>query len=179
MSAALSRVEPAAGHHGLRAALLERSVVEVSVWTGVEDLEREWRRLGQVARNDADRAAFESTQELLEAFDVHGLFEAVVNGLADERVVGDLQLARQVLGAGDLVGKYRGEQILRGHAGELRGDLLAAAEARQGQRDGGAPAPARGKHRRGAERLHEQGAHGVGMKIARDFGELEAVHRRE
>ncbi len=63
--------------------------------------------------------------------DVHRLVEAVGDRLADQRMIGDLALAGQVLGAGDLVGKDRREQILGIHARELRRHLLAAAKARQ------------------------------------------------
>ena len=55
--------------------------------------------------------------------------------LAHQRMIGDLALAGEVLGAGDLVGEDRGEQVLGVHALKLRRHLLAAAEARQRERD--------------------------------------------
>ena len=51
-----------------------------------------------------------------------------------ERMIGNLALADEVLGAGDLVGKHRGQQVLGAHALQLRRDLLAAAKARQRER---------------------------------------------
>ena len=60
--------------------------------------------------------------------------QAVGDGLRDQRVVGHLALADQVLGAGKLVGEDRGEQVLGLHALELRRHLAAATEARQCQR---------------------------------------------
>ena len=54
-------------------------------------------------------------------------------------MVGDLALADEVLGAGDLVGEDRRDQVLGVHARELRRHLRAAAEARQRQRHGRRP----------------------------------------
>ena len=48
------------------------------------------------------------------------LDQAVGDRLADQRMVGDLALARQIFRAGDLVGKDRRDQILGAHARELR-----------------------------------------------------------
>ena len=50
----------------------------------------------------------------------------------DQRVIGDLAFARKVLGAGDLVGKDRADQVLGAHARELRRHL-AAAERKRGR----------------------------------------------
>ena len=64
-----------------------------------------------------------------------------------KRMIGDLALASEILGAGDLIGKDRADQILGTHARELRRHLPAAAKARQRERHAGDPAPARGEHR--------------------------------
>src|SRR5207249_10777715 len=50
----------------------------------------------------------------------------------------DLNLAvpHQVLGARELVGEHRSHQVLRVHALERRGHLLAAARAQHGERPG-------------------------------------------
>ena len=141
-------VQPAATHYGLRAALFERRIVEVSVRTRREDFERKRGRLGQVTSDDLDLAGFEATQQPLKAFDIHRLLEAVADRLTDQRMVGDLELTGQVLGAGELVRKDRREQIFRRHARQRGRHFLPAPEARQGQGDGRAPAPTRGKHRR-------------------------------
>ena len=101
------RVEPAPGHHRLGAALLERRIVEIGVGPRRQDLERERRRLGQVARDDPDRAGLRCRAAAARAVDVHRLVQAVGDRLADQRMVGDLALADEVLGAGDLVGEDR------------------------------------------------------------------------
>ena len=95
----------------------------------------------------------------------------------DQRMVGDLALADQVLGAGELVGKDRRDQVLGLHARELRRHLLAAAEARQRQRHAGDPAPARDEHRRIEQRLDQHLPDAGRMQVARDLGQLEAVRR--
>src|SRR2546423_1399226 len=65
--------EPAPAHHGLRTALLERRIVEIGVRSRGEDLQREWRRLREVAGDHLHLAGFNLLQEALEAFDVHRL----------------------------------------------------------------------------------------------------------
>ena len=52
-----------------------------------------------------DLARLDPGQQPLQAVDVHGLVQAVGDGLADQGVVGHLALADQVLGARELVGK--------------------------------------------------------------------------
>ena len=128
------RREPAPAHHRLGPALLQRRVVEIGVGPGRQHLEGQRRRLGQIARDDADGAGLEPRQQPLQTFDVHRVVQAVGDGLADQRMVGDLALADQVLGAGELVGEDRRDQVLGVHARELRRHLPAAAEARQRQR---------------------------------------------
>ena len=61
------RREPAPRHHRLRAALLERRVVEIGVGPRRQHLERERRGLGQIARDDPDRARLEPRQQPLQA----------------------------------------------------------------------------------------------------------------
>ena len=54
------RRQPAAAHHRLRAALLERRVVEIGVGPRRQHFERQRRRLGQVARDDPDLAGLDA-----------------------------------------------------------------------------------------------------------------------
>ena len=157
-SAAVSGIEPAPGHDGLRAALLQRRVVEIGVGPRRQHLERQRRRLGQVARDHADLAGLDAGEQALQALDVHRLGQAVGDRLVHQRMVGHLALADQVLGAGDLVGKDACDQVLGVHARELRRHLAAAAEARQRQRDARDPAPARDEHRRIEQRLDQHAA---------------------
>ena len=173
------RIEPAPAHHRLGASLLERRVIEIGVRSRREHLERERGGLGEIAGQHLDAARFKSAQQPLESAGVHCLLEAVPQRLAHQRVIGNLELARQILRAGELVREDGGEQILRGHARERRRHFLPAAKARQGERDRRAPAPAHRKHGRGAHGLHEDRACGVGMQVTRHVGELEAVRRRE
>ena len=90
-------------------------------------------------------------------------------------MIGDFALADQVLGAGDLVGKDRRNQVLGVHAHELRRHLPAAAEARQRQRHAGDPAPAGDEHRRIEQRLDQQRPDAGRMQVARYLAELEAM----
>ncbi len=173
------RVEPAASHDGLGAAFFQRCVIEIGVGARGKDFERQRRRLGQIDGDDADLAVLDAPQHGFEAFDVHRLVQAVADRLVGERMVGDLTLAGQVFGTGDLIGEHRGDQVFGLHAHELRRHLLAALETRQGQGHAGHPAPARVEHRRIEQRLDQDLAHAGGMEIARDFGKIEAVRGGE
>ena len=173
------RIEPAPAHHRLGAPLLQRRVIEKRVRSCGEHFQRERRGLGQIARDCPDAARLQSAQQPLESLDIHRLFETVADRLAHQRMIRNLELAREILGARDLVRKHRAQQVFRRHARQRCRHLLAAPEARQGECDRGAPAPAHRKHGRGAQRLHQQRPHRAGMKVTGDLGQLEAVRRRQ
>ena len=98
---------------------------------------------------------------------------------ADERMIGNLAIAGDVLEARGRVGKHRRHQIVGHHALQRRRDLLAVPVARHGQRDRRVPAPARLKHRRVEKRLHQHVARRRRVQIAEDVGERERVLRSE
>jgi hypothetical protein len=97
------RVEPAPARHRLRPSLLEGRVVEKGVRPRAHDLERERGRLGQIANEDANLAALDLPEQVLEGRLVHRLLEAIEDRLSHERMVGDLPVAREVLRARELV----------------------------------------------------------------------------
>ncbi len=86
--------------------LFERSVVQVGVGPRRKHLQRQWRGLGEIASDYADAPTFHAAQDVLESIDIHRVFETVPNRLAHQRVIGDLDFARQVLGAGHLIRKH-------------------------------------------------------------------------
>ena len=94
-------------------------------------------------------------------------------------MLGHLAVAGDVLGAGDLVGEDGGEQVFRLHPLQLRRDLLAAGEARQGERGGRVPAPAHGEERRVEQRLDQDVERGRRMEVAHHLVERKAVAGRE
>src|SRR5256885_314415 len=85
------------------AAPSERRIVQERVRSRTQDLERERRRLRQIAVDDADLAGFHGAQHALEPFDVHRLVQAIVDRLIDQRMIRELTLANDVLGTGDLI----------------------------------------------------------------------------
>ncbi len=87
-------IDPAAAHHGLGTALLEGCIVEIGIGARVQGLERERRRLGQIARDDPDLAAFETAQHGLEAGNIHRVLEAIADRLPHQRMIGYFDLAR-------------------------------------------------------------------------------------
>ena len=173
------RIAPAAHLHGLGASFLQRGIVEEGVGSGAENLGGERRRLDEVAREDVDGAAFQAAQDAEQTFDIHRLVQAVVEGLRDQRVVGNLALADDVFQAGHLIRKHAGEQVLGAHALQLRRDLLAAGEARQGQRGGRRPAPAHAENGCVEQGLDEDILCARRMQVARHLDQRKTVAGRQ
>ena len=133
---------------GAGAALFERGVVEVGVGLGVEHLVGEGRGLGGVFGVEADLARFDAVEDVHQPVEVHRLVEAVVHRLLDQRVVGQLDGAGDVLLAGDEAREDRRHEVVGLHALDGRRRLLALALAEDGEGAGGVPAPAGAPHRR-------------------------------
>ena len=159
------RIQPAPRHHGLRAPLFQRCIIQIGVGPRGEDFQRQRRRFRKVAGDHLYGAALDVGQQSFKPVHVHGLVQAVGDRLSNERMIGNLPVADDVLAAGHLVGEDGGEQVFGGHALQLRRDLVAAAKAQQGERDAGVPAPAGGEHGRIQQRLGEQGPHGFRRQI--------------
>ena len=109
--------------HRMAPPLLERGIVEEGVRLGVEDLVREERRLRRVARDEPQLAAVDPAEHGAKPFEVHRLLEAVAHGLRDQRMIGDLPIAGDVLQAGGRVGKHRRHQVVGQHPLDLRRHL--------------------------------------------------------
>ena len=123
--------------------LLQGGVVEVRVRLPVDDLMREHRRLHRVDEMGPDGAGMQAGDEVLEPVDVHGLVEAIVEHLAHDHVVGQLDRAgRRVLLARGQGGEDRRHEVVRLHALDGQGVFLPAPETQDGQRSAEVPAPA-------------------------------------
>ena len=79
--------------------------------------------------------------------------QTVGDGFVHQRMVGNADLAGQILGAGRLIGKNCREQIVRPHALDRRRHFVPAVEAQHRERSRRIPAPARSEHRRGQQSL--------------------------
>ncbi|MCY1509441.1 hypothetical protein D9M68_437840 [compost metagenome] len=169
------RVGPAAVLHGLGAALFQRRVIEEGVGPRAEDFRRQGRGRRQVAGDELHLAALHAPQQCQPTLGIHGFVQAIVEGLGHQRVVGDLAFAHQVLLAGHLVGEHAGQQVFAAHALDLRRHLAPAGEARQGQGGGSVPAPAHAEQRRVQYGLHQHLFGAVGMQVAPDLLQREAV----
>lgn len=132
---------------------LQGGVVKVGIQAAVHDLVGHGRGLGGVTGVEADRALLDPFEHVEQAVDVHRLAQAVLDGLADERVVGDLEGAGHVLLAPDLRREDGGEQVVGAEPLNERRDALAASLARDGEGARGIPAPARGEERGVQDRL--------------------------
>ncbi len=110
------RIAPAPREHRLGAALFQRCIVEKGVRARAENLHGQRRRRGQITRQQFNLAALHAPQQREPAFAIHGLVQAVGEGLAYKRMIGNLALADDVFQAGNLVGKDRGQQIVALHS---------------------------------------------------------------
>ncbi len=168
-------VEPAPRDDGLRTALLQRRVVQIRIRSRGQDFERERGRHRQVARYDLDRARFDLAQHALEALDVHRFVKAIVDGLIDQRMIGNFARTDEIFRACDLVGKHGRHEIFRPHALQRRRHLLASAEAREREGYARDPTPACSEHRRVQHCLDQHLPDRRGTQVARHRGELEAM----
>ena len=165
--------------HGMRSPFFERSIVHVRVRRRVQHFVGERGRLGRVARDELKLARMDGGQHLRQALDIHGLFEAVTQRLVDERVIGDLPVAGDVVETSCRIGKCSGQQVVRLHALQWRRHLRTAAAARDGQRDRRVPPPPGGEERRVEDRLNQRVAQGCRVHVPEDVGERKRVLRSQ
>src|SRR5262245_22744534 len=92
---------------------------------------------------------------------------------------GDFTVADYVFTAGDLIGKYGGEQIFRLHPLQLWRNLAVAPTANYGQSPVRVPPPARRKHRGVQQSLDQQIAYGRGLQITENIFQRETVRETE
>ena len=165
----------AAGADGAGAAGGGVLGVEEGVGHGVDELMREDGWDGGVDSDAGDGACGDSLQHFEEAFEVHGLGEGVLHDLADEGVVGDLDVAGHGLGTGGGVGEDAGQEVVGAGALDLGGDAFALGHAQELEAAAGGPAPAVLEEGRGDAGLLEELAGGEGGEEVEDVGQREAV----
>ena len=161
--------------HGVRASLLERRVVEEGVRPRIEDLVRKERRFRRVARDELQLPTMDALEHGAEAVEIHGLLQAIVDRLLDERMIRNLAIAWNVFQTGRGIGKDRRHQVVRQHPLQLRRDLAPAAAPRHGQRNRRVPTPPRLEHRRVEECLHQHVSRALGVQIAEHVRERERM----
>ncbi|MNE45677.1 hypothetical protein D3C80_1399740 [compost metagenome] len=105
--------------------------------------------------------------------------QAVVEGLFDQRVIGYLPLAGDVLQAGDLVWEHGGHQVFALHALDLRRYLAPAHEAWQRHGHASVPAPAHAKQRCIQQGLDEDRLGAAAVQVTPHLVQLEAVAGRQ
>ncbi len=136
---------------------------------------REDRGNGRIDRDALDFAGLDFRDDIDEAGEIHGFAEDVLHDFADERMVGDFDVAFDVFEAGGGLWEDRGEQVFPAGALDLRRDLLALLKPQQLQTAGGVPAEASLEDGRGERGLLEQLGDGMGGEELEDIGEREGV----
>ena len=85
---------------------------------------------------------FNVQQHIPEAYNVHGLCEAVPHRLEDQRMVRYLHVARQgIVLAGHLSREYRSSKVVGAHALDGRRHFATPGVPKERQRPGGVPPP--------------------------------------
>src|SRR5258708_28542892 len=90
-------------------------------------------------------------------------------------MIRNLTLALDIFEARGCVGKYGGQQMLGGHALNLRRDFLAILKAQQSQGPVCIPAPARGEDRRIQRRLFKNWLHSCRLQEIENICQRKAV----
>ncbi len=130
---------------------------------------RQWRWLGQVAGNALDRSSFDLPKKRDQAVNVRCFGKAIVNALFDQRMIRNFPVAYDVLEAGELIGKNRGQKVLRFHPLQRRRNSSAATLQRQSQRPRGIPPPSDREHWRVQERLHQDFTNRIAMEVTKNL----------
>ena len=176
---AAAGVRPASRLNRMTPPLFERRIVEKRVRSCAEDLVGEDRGLRRVARHELHFAAMDPSEHGVEAIEIHRLFEAITNRLRDERVIGNLTVAGDVLEARGGIGEDRRQQIRGEHPLHLRRELPSASRTRDRERNRRVPPPPRLEDRRVEKRLHEHVPGRLGVQVAEHVRERERMLRPE
>ena len=144
-----------------RAALLQRCIIKVRVRIRIENFVRKLRRHRRVHRQATNPSLLDSAQHLGETFNIERLGEHVFHYLGDQRMVGNLDIAFNVLEARRYIRKNRGQQIVGAHSLNLRRHFLAALKTQQSQGPRRVPSPSRLKDRRSERRLFQNRRHAL------------------
>ena len=168
-------IEPAAVPYGVGPPLLEGRVVQEGVGPGVEDLLGHGRGLAEVPRVHVHFPGLHRLQHSFQRRHVHGLVQAVLDGLGDQGMVRHLPVARDVLQARDLVGEHLGDQVLGHGPLYLRRHPVPAPAPQHGQGGRRVPAPAHLEHGRVEEGLDQDLPDRLRVEVAEDVVEGETV----
>ena len=168
-------IERVAHTDGPRAAFLERRGIEEGIGLRIDDLVAEGRRLSEVLAHQFQLLVDDPRDHTFQLLDVHRLREAVVDGLLHQGMLRHFALPNDVLQAGELIGEHQRDEVLAGHALDLRRHALVEPATLHGQCARGVPPPARPEHRRIEQGLHQDLAHGVRMEVLPHILHGEAV----
>src|SRR4029079_12234390 len=89
--------------------------------------ERRW--LAAVEADRFDRPGFDVAQDFQTAVKVADFVQAVIDGLADNRLIGNGDVADDVFLASSLRGEHRCQQVFGAHAVEVRRKAVARARS--------------------------------------------------
>ena len=143
----LGLVQPTPQPDRVGASVLRFLVVQERIRTRGDDLVRQNRRFGRIATMDSDFARLDTLQQRSNAVDVQRFMQRVVDSLANEHVVRDLDGADDVVLAGSRHWEHRREQIVGLHALYRRRIAPPVAEPRDHEGTVQVPPPPSLEHR--------------------------------
>ena len=111
-----TRFSSASRIHGIRPSFLERRVIQKCVRPRVEDLVREWRRFGRVARDTLDLAVMNALEDRRQRLEVHRFLQAVTDGLRHQGMIRNLAITWDVLETRGGVWEHCSHEVVRLHA---------------------------------------------------------------
>ena len=171
----MSRIEPIAASRALVRPVRdggrpdERRSAESQAPVQFRDRRRR-RRSDHQARATVNEGAAQAA-----AFEVHRLVKTIIDGLFHQRMVGNADIADNILSAGRLIRKNSRHQIVGAHALNVRRYFLPTTEAKQGERAPGVPSPPRSEKRRRQNSLFKNRASGIRVQEMKDIRERKTV----
>ena len=121
-------VEKSTTGDGTGAPLFQWRTIQESVGPAVDNLRRQGGRLHQIAGYHTDRPCFDACYPFDQPVNIHGLGQAILNGLVNQGMVGYLPVTDDILQTGKLVREHTGDQVLRLHPQQVGLGFFPALE---------------------------------------------------
>jgi hypothetical protein len=173
------RLEGSASVNRLRPPFLQRRVIQEGIGSGIQDLMRQWRGLRQIPGHQPQLTRPDLAEDFSQPPEIHDVVHTVIDRLADQRVIGNLPVSRNVLQTGGCVRERGSQEIFGLHPLYLGRHLTPAPTARNGERDIAVPPPVGAEHGRVEQCLYQDLLDGLGVEEAKHALQRERVLRPE
>src|SRR5579884_1487113 len=158
-----------------RARRSSRSVIEIGVRRGIQNLMRKHRGNRRIDCKQTNRSVVHAANHVFEALDIHRFGENVLHHFANQRMIGNLDITFDVLLARSYIGEDCREKIVGTNPQNRWRNFLPVSVPKQRKRSSRIPAPARLENRRGKRRLFQNLLHVLFAQKLEYVGEGKAV----